>query len=42
MGAEKEQEKVRWYVLTTVYRKEIKVRDDIRRLGLDGYVPMKY
>ena len=42
MGAEKEQEEVRWYVLTAVYRKEIKVRDDIRRLGLDGYIPMKY
>lgn len=42
MGAEKKQEEVRWYVLTAVYRKEIKVRDDIRRLGLDGYIPMKY
>ena len=41
MGAEQE-EISRWYVLKTVFRKEVRVRDDMRRLGFDCYVPMKY
>ena len=42
MGTANKQEERRWYVLTTLFRKEVKVRDDMRRLGFDCYVPMKY
>ena len=33
---------VRWYVLSANYRNEVKIRDDLRRLGFDCYLPMRY
>lgn len=35
-------EAVRWYVLSANYRNEVKIRDDLRRLGFDSYLPMRY
>lgn len=31
-----------WYVLRALYRNELKVRDELRRLGLRCYVPMQW
>lgn len=35
-------EPVRWYVMGAIFRKEVKIRDEMRRLGFDCYVPMRY
>lgn len=31
-----------WYVFSVSYRKELYIRDELQRLGLDAYVPMRY
>lgn len=31
-----------WYVFSVSYRKELHIRDELQRLGLDAYVPMRY
>jgi transcription antitermination factor NusG len=35
-------EERKWYVLSANYKKEIVVRDELRMLGYDAYVPMQY
>ena len=42
MEETQKQEVVQWYVMNAVFRKEIKIRDDMRRAGFDCYVPMRY
>ena len=42
MAEMQENEPVRWYVMGGAYRKEVKIRDDMRMHGFDCYVPMKY
>lgn len=42
MGTAVNDDAVRWYVLSANYRNEIKIRDDLRRLGFDCYLPMRY
>ncbi len=42
MGTAEKDETARWYVLSANYRNEVKIRDDLRRLGFDCYLPMRY
>jgi transcription antitermination factor NusG len=42
MTATPNDETARWYVLSANYRSEVKIRDDLRRLGFDCYLPMRY
>ena len=42
MGTAEKDEAARWYVLSANYRNEVKIRDDLRRLGFDCYLPMRY
>lgn len=42
MGTAEKDDAVRWYVLSANYRNEVKIRDDLRRLGFDCYLPMRY
>lgn len=35
-------EEQKWYVLSANYKKEVVVRDELRMLGYDAYVPMQY
>jgi transcription antitermination factor NusG len=42
MGTAVNDDAVRWYVLSANYRNEVKIRDDLRRLGFDCYLPMRY
>ena len=42
MGTAANDDAVRWYVLSANYRNEVKIRDDLRRLGFDCYLPMRY
>ena len=41
-GRTSTDEAARWYVLSANYRSEVKIRDDLRRLGFDCYLPMRY
>ena len=42
MAATPNDEAARWYVLSANYRSEVKIRDDLRRLGFDCYLPLRY
>ena len=42
METTNKDEAARWYVLSANYRSEVKIRDDLRRLGFDCYLPMRY
>lgn len=42
MGTAEKDEAARWYVLSANYRNEVKIRDDLRRLGFNCYLPMRY
>lgn len=42
MAATPNDEAARWYVLSALHRNEVKIRDDLRRLGFDCYLPMRY
>ena len=42
MNETKNTEPVKWYVLTAVFKREVKIRDDMRSHGFDCYVPLRY
>ena len=42
MGTAANDDAARWYVLSANYRNEMKIRDDLRRLGFNCYLPMRY
>ena len=37
-----EKDPIKWYVLSTIFRRELKVQDDMRHYGIECYIPMTY
>ena len=42
MNETENTEPVRWYVLGAIFKREVKIRDDMRSRGFDCYVPLRY